>query len=86
MHYEPSMAVDRPARERNAGRVWEGTVHGVTDWWVVVARDERELEEWVVSEQEAVEVAPLRVCRAIVGDDSLVIGAGDGAMTPRRLA
>jgi hypothetical protein len=60
-------------RTRDSRRVWDGTVRGVPDCWVVVARDESDLADWVECEERAVEAAPLRICSAIVEDGVLVL-------------
>jgi hypothetical protein len=53
--------------------VWDGFVRGNPDCWVVVARDERDLVDWIRWEELALEAAPLRICRAILEDDVLVL-------------
>lgn len=60
-------------RARDARRVWDGSVRGVPDYWVVVPHDERDLADWLESEAVAVEAAPLRICSAIVDDGVLVL-------------
>jgi hypothetical protein len=44
---------------------------------VVVARDERELADWIRSEELALEATPLRICRAILDDDVLILEDSD---------
>jgi hypothetical protein len=44
---------------------------------VVVARDERDLAEWFQSEEVALDAAPLRICRAILDDDVLILEDSD---------
>ena len=39
----------------------------------VVARDEADIADWLECEELAVEAAPLRMCRAIVDDDLIVL-------------
>lgn len=78
---ERSQLRDRPLRPRSARRVWAGLVRGIPDCWVVVARDDEDLYDWVHSEELAVEEAPLRICRAIVDDDLLVLADSDDGAT-----
>jgi len=77
MLFERSQLRDRPLRSPSTRRVWDGLVHGMPDCWVVVARDEDDFADWANSEALAVEEAPLRICRAIVGDDLLVLAETD---------
>jgi hypothetical protein len=48
-------------------------VRGIPDCWVVVARDEADLEAWIEAESLALEASPLRVCRAVLDDDLLIL-------------
>ncbi len=73
MQFERSELCPRPSRTQTAPRVWSGTVHGQPDCWVVVARDDRDLMEWEHWEDLALEVAPLRICRAILDDGVLLL-------------
>lgn len=66
-----------PARSSGARLVWDGYVRGHPDCWVVVARDEWELADWFRSEEVALEAAPLRICRAILDDDVLILEDSD---------
>lgn len=77
MHFERADLDDRFVRNRAARRVWDGLVRGLPDCWVVVARDERDLAEWMECEMAAVDEAPLRICRAILDDDVLVLSPTD---------
>jgi hypothetical protein len=66
-------------------RVWEGWVDGRPDCWVLVPRDEADLEEWLYSEASATEVVPLRVCRELSDDGRVVLSGtdpGDDALSP----
>lgn len=66
-------------------RVWEGWVDGRPECWVLVPRDEADLEEWLYSEASATEVVPLRVCRELGGDGRVVLSEtdpGDDALSP----
>ncbi len=50
---------------------------GHRDCWVVVAREERDLEDWFRSEEQAVEVAPLRMCTAVLDNGNLILDDSD---------
>ena len=69
VHRLPLQKIGRP--------VLDGFVQGRADCWVVVAREERDLEDWMQSEEEAVEVAPLRFCTAVLDDGSLILDDRD---------
>lgn len=58
-------------------RVWEGLVDGRPECWLLVPRDEADLDEWLISEVTATEVAPLRVCREICEDGSVILSETD---------
>jgi len=77
MLFERSELRDRPLRSPSTRRVWDGLVRGVPDCWVVVARDEEDIADWTHAEELAIEEAPLRICRAIVDDDLLVLAETD---------
>jgi len=77
MQIERTHPRTRPARSTAARLVWDGYVRGHPDCWVVVARDERELAEWFRSEGLALDAAPLRICRAILDDDVLILEDSD---------
>jgi hypothetical protein len=77
MLFERSQLRDLPLRSPATRRVWDGLVRGIPDCWVFVARDEEDLADWMRSEELAVEEAPLRICRAIVDDDLLLLADTD---------
>lgn len=54
-------------------RVLDGIVQGRPDCWVVVAREERDLEEWLQFEEQAVEAVPLRICTAVLENGDLIL-------------
>ena len=59
-------------------RILDGIVQGQPDCWVVVAREERDLEEWLQSEEQAVEAVPLRMCTAVLDNGDLILdGSGN---------
>ena len=64
-----------PARQQIGSRVVGGTVEGQSDCWVVVAREERDLDDWLRSEEQAIEAAPLRMCRAVLDNGDLILAA-----------
>ena len=82
MLFERSQLTDRPLRSRSTRRVWDGLVRSIPDCWVVVARDDEDLVDWMHSVELAVEEAPLRICRAILDDDLLVLVDTDGDDEP----
>ena len=73
MQFERSDLCPRASHAGASRRVWDGFVRGNPDRWVVVTRDEYELVEWEHCEDLATEAAPLRICRAILDDDVLVL-------------
>lgn len=77
MLFDETQRIDRPTRLTPARRVWDGYVRGIPDCWVVVARDEQDLFDWFECEEVALEAAPLRLCRAILDDDMLLIAGGE---------
>ncbi len=60
-------------RQRIGRRVLDGFVQGRADCWVVVAREEQDLEDWMQSEEQAIEVAPLRICTAVLENGDLIL-------------
>ena len=62
MRFEEMDLIPRAPRQKIGRRVLNGFVRGHADCWVVVAREERDLEDWCLSEEQAVEAAPLRIC------------------------
>ncbi len=77
MQFHETRQLDRPIRLTPARRVWDGIVKGAPDCWVVVAREEQDLADWFESEELAIGAAPLRICRAILDDDVLVLTGND---------
>lgn len=73
--FEPDRRL--PIQRPRARRVWDGRVRGNLEYWVVVARDEEDLGEWLLPEQEGVEMTSLRVCRAILENGELVLEEDD---------
>ena len=47
--------------------------------WVVVTRDDPEIDRPFLREDDCESLAPLRVCRAVRADGTLVIGSADPA-------
>ena len=58
-------------------RVWEGRASGRPDCWLLVPKDDSDLDDWLCSEASATEVVPLRVCRELCTDGSLVLSEAD---------
>ena len=77
MEFERPHLKGRSAHSGATRRVWNGHVRGNPDCWVVVARDERDLADWLLCEELALEASPLRICRAILDDDVLVLEDSD---------
>lgn len=77
MQFERTHLRERSDDKREPNRVWDGFVHGHPECWVVVAPSERDLLDWYLCEAVAVESTPLRICRAILDDDVLVLEASD---------
>jgi hypothetical protein len=67
----------RTTRSRARRLVWDGYVRGHPDCWVVVARDEGDLAEWLQAEELALDAVPLRICRAILDDDNVILEDSD---------
>ncbi len=42
-----------------------------------MARKEQDLEDWFQSEEQAVEVAPLRMCTAVLDNGNLILDDSD---------
>ena len=66
-------------------RVWDGWVAGRPACWLLVPKDEADLDEWLYSEASATEAVPLRVCREICEDGTVVLSEtdpGDEAISP----
>ena len=57
--------------------VWDGWVAGRPDCWLLVPRSEDDLDDWLYSEASATEVAPLRVCRELCADGTVVLSETD---------
>lgn len=76
MQFERSNLRDRPSHSTSR-RVWDGFVQGNPDCWVVVPHDDEDLLDWFRAEGLALESAPLRICRAILGDGVLVLEDSD---------
>ncbi len=64
-------------RQKIGRRVLDGGVEGRPDCWVVVAREEKDLEDWFRSEEQAVEVVPLRMCTAVLDNGNLILDDSD---------
>ena len=77
MRFEEMDLIPRPPRQNIGRRVLNGLVQGHADCWVVVAREERDLEDWCQSEEQAVEVAPLRICTAVLDNGNLILDDSD---------
>jgi hypothetical protein len=77
MQFERTLPGPGPAGLKAERLVWDGFVRGRPDCWVVVARDAWELAEWGRYEALALEAAPLRICRAILGDGVLLLEKPD---------
>jgi hypothetical protein len=77
MQFERTPLKNRLPHSEAARRVWTGYVHGHPDCWVVVTRNDRELAEWFRSETIALDAARLKICRAILDDDVLLIEDSD---------
>jgi len=77
VRFEEMDLTPRPPRRRISRRVLNGFVRGHAACWVVVAREERDLEDWCKSEQQAVEVAPLRICTAVLDNGNLILDDSD---------
>ena len=71
---EPGRAI--PSARASTTRIWDGTVRGQADFWVVITPEPSRPIEWVYRE-EAIEVSPLRVCHSILDDGRLVLGRPD---------
>jgi len=71
-------------RQNIRRRVLDGVVQGRPDCWVVVAREERDLEDWFQSEEQAVEAVPLRMCTAVLDNGDLILddSESDGCELP----
>lgn len=65
------------SRGMRSRRVWDGLVRGNHEYWVVVAREGEDMAEWLRPDEKGLESTPLRVCRAILDDDVLVLGEDD---------
>ncbi len=79
MRFEEMDLIPRSRRQTIGRRILDGFVQGHADCWVVVAREERDLEEWCQSEEQAVEVAPLRVCTAVLDNGDLILDGSDAS-------
>ena len=77
MLFEDMDLVHRLPLQKIGRRVLDGFVQGRADCWVVVAREERDLEDWFQSEEQAVEVAPLRMCTAVLANGDLILDDSD---------
>ncbi len=77
MRFEEMDLIHRLPRQKIGQRVLDGFVQGPADCWVVVAREERDLEDWFQSEEQAVEVAPLRMCTAVLDNGNLILDDSD---------
>ncbi len=77
MLFEEMDLIHRLPRQKIGRRVLDGFVQGHRDCWVVVAREERDLEDWFQSEEQAVEVAPLRMCTAVLDNGNLILDDSD---------
>jgi len=52
-------------------------IKGDAPVWVVVTRDDPEIDRPFLREEDCESLAPLRICRAVLADGSLVIGTVD---------
>ncbi len=77
MRFEEMDLIPSLPRQRIGRRVLDGIVQGHADCWVVVPREERDLEDWCQSEEQAVEVAPLRICTAVLDNGNLILDDSD---------
>ncbi len=77
MLFEEMDLIHRLPRQKIGRRVLDGVVQGRLDCWVVVAREERDLEDWFQSEEQAVEVAPLCMCTAVLDNGNLILDDSD---------
>ena len=77
MRFEEMELIPRLPRQKIGRRVLDGFVQGPADCWVVVAREEQDLEDWCQSEEQAVEVAPLRICTAVLDNGDLILDDSD---------
>ena len=77
MLFEDMDLVHRLPLQKIGRRVLDGFVQGHPDCWVVVAREERDLEDWFQSEEQAVEVVPLRMCTAVLDNGNLILDDSD---------
>ncbi len=57
--------------------VIDGLLVGDQEVWLIVARRGEDLSEWLEPPDGESEPAPLRICRAVLGDDTLVMGEPD---------
>ena len=79
MRFEEMDMIPRSPRPVTGRRVLDGFVQGRSDCWVVVAREERDIEEWCQSEEQAVAVAPLRICTAVLDNGDLILDGSDAS-------
>ena len=77
MRFEEMDLIRRSPRQSIGRRPLNGFVQGHADCWVVVAREEQDLEDWCQSEEQAVEVAPLRICTAVLDNGNLILDDGN---------
>ncbi len=77
MRFEEMDLIPRLRRQTIGRRILDGFVQGHADCWVVVAREEGDLEDWLRSEEQAVEVAPLRICTAVLDNGILILDDSD---------
>ncbi len=73
MMFEEMDLIPRVSRRQTSHQFLNRLVQGPADCWVVVAREERDLEDWLQSEEQAVEVAPLRICTAVLDNGDLIL-------------
>jgi hypothetical protein len=72
---ERSSSKSHPASRRvEARRGVDGLIVGSREVWLVVAHGAEDLEDLLTAEPDE---APLRLCRAVLDDDELVLGDAD---------
>ena len=71
MLFESQLGHTPPSPAESGHVVWDGVVHGASDVWIVVAPATDQPIEWCHPD-DALEITPLRVCRAVAGDRLLL--------------